>query len=70
MPVIEDVVVSPCVRVCTLDDDDVCLGCGRTLAEIKAWGGSDPDGRREILKSAEARMIAFEEKRQASGRRW
>lgn len=25
---------SPCVGLCTLDDDDVCIGCGRTLDEI------------------------------------
>lgn len=30
---------SPCVRRCTLNDDDICIGCGRTLADIAAWGG-------------------------------
>ena len=30
---------SPCVRRCTLNDDDICIGCGRTLGEIAAWGG-------------------------------
>ena len=29
--------VSPCVRICCLDDNDVCLGCGRTLDEIRRW---------------------------------
>lgn len=29
--------LSPCVLICTLDDDKQCLGCGRTLAEISAW---------------------------------
>jgi predicted Fe-S protein YdhL (DUF1289 family) len=28
---------SPCVLICTLDDDQSCLGCGRTLAEISSW---------------------------------
>ena len=28
---------SPCVSVCTLDDDDRCLGCGRTLEQISRW---------------------------------
>lgn len=27
---------SPCVQICTLDDD-VCIGCGRTVAEIANW---------------------------------
>jgi predicted Fe-S protein YdhL (DUF1289 family) len=30
-------VPSPCVRLCTLDQTDVCVGCGRTLADITAW---------------------------------
>ncbi|HSH29999.1 MAG TPA: DUF1289 domain-containing protein [Thiohalobacter sp.] len=25
---------SSCIRMCTLDDTDVCLGCGRSLKEI------------------------------------
>ena len=29
--------LSPCVLICTLDDDQQCLGCGRTLAQISAW---------------------------------
>ena len=28
---------SPCVRLCTLDDADVCVGCGRTLDDIRMW---------------------------------
>jgi hypothetical protein len=28
---------SPCNSLCTLDDDDRCLGCGRTLAQIMRW---------------------------------
>lgn len=30
-------VPSPCVRLCTLDDDDMCVGCGRTLDDIRRW---------------------------------
>ncbi|MDI9799611.1 DUF1289 domain-containing protein, partial [Pseudomonas aeruginosa] len=26
-------VASPCRRLCCLDDADVCVGCGRSLAE-------------------------------------
>lgn len=46
---------SPCIRMCTLDDDDVCLGCGRSLKEITEWGGADARRRREILAAAEQR---------------
>jgi predicted Fe-S protein YdhL (DUF1289 family) len=29
--------LSPCILICTLDDDKRCLGCGRTLAQISEW---------------------------------
>ena len=28
---------SPCRRACTLDREDICVGCGRTLDEILEW---------------------------------
>ncbi len=28
---------SPCVSICTLDDNRICLGCRRTLEEIRGW---------------------------------
>lgn len=30
-------VSTPCVRTCTLDRENVCLGCHRTLDEIVRW---------------------------------
>ncbi|MEM1174994.1 MAG: DUF1289 domain-containing protein [Pseudomonadota bacterium] len=29
--------LSPCVMICTLDDDDRCLGCGRSVDQISNW---------------------------------
>ncbi len=48
-------VESPCVRLCTLDRDDVCLGCHRHIDEICAWAAADDDERRRILERAAAR---------------
>jgi predicted Fe-S protein YdhL (DUF1289 family) len=28
---------SPCNSLCTLDDDNRCLGCSRTLEQISRW---------------------------------
>lgn len=28
---------SPCVDVCKLDSDFVCVGCGRTIDEVLKW---------------------------------
>ena len=32
----DDVVESPCNNVCKIEND-VCIGCGRTLEEIAHW---------------------------------
>ena len=29
---------SPCINVCSLDDNDLCIGCYRTGQEISYWG--------------------------------
>jgi predicted Fe-S protein YdhL (DUF1289 family) len=30
---------SPCIGVCTLDEDGIrCIGCGRTIEEIISYG--------------------------------
>ena len=37
--------MSPCVNICTLDDEQVCIGCLRRLEEIIAWAtmsGEEP----------------------------
>ncbi len=52
-------VESPCVRKCTLDDNDICVGCFRSIDEICAWGGADSGQRRVILQSAATRREAL-----------
>jgi len=49
---------SPCVRNCCLDDDDTCLGCFRSLAEIKEWAIADARRRLVILQNARERREA------------
>jgi len=51
-----EVVLSPCVGVCALDEDDVCIGCLRSGQEITQWGYVDNDGKRAILRNVEARL--------------
>lgn len=47
--VAEKPVESPCIRVCCLDDNNVCIGCYRTLDEITGWRDASEERRREIL---------------------
>jgi predicted Fe-S protein YdhL (DUF1289 family) len=43
-------VESPCIKVCVLDDQQVCIGCKRTLDEIVAWGSLSDDARMNVLE--------------------
>lgn len=54
--IIPEVVSSPCVSVCALDDDDICIGCLRSGQEISQWGYLDNSGKREILNKIEQRL--------------
>ncbi|HHJ35614.1 MAG TPA: DUF1289 domain-containing protein [Gammaproteobacteria bacterium] len=49
-------VVSPCVRNCCLDKQDVCIGCGRTVEEIIRWGDAGDTEKLSILKNATKRI--------------
>ena len=44
-----DTGASPCVRNCCLDDNDICLGCYRSITEITGWSAADNHQRSEIL---------------------
>ena len=35
--------MSPCLSICTLDENNQCMGCLRTLEEIKNWALLQPD---------------------------
>ncbi|UTW45304.1 DUF1289 domain-containing protein [bacterium SCSIO 12696] len=43
---------SPCISICALDDDDVCVGCYRTADEIRGWMAMDNVERKEVLKKS------------------
>lgn len=49
---------SPCVSLCALDEDDVCVGCQRSADEIRRWGLMDNDERRQVLRQCAERARA------------
>jgi predicted Fe-S protein YdhL (DUF1289 family) len=53
---------SPCVRNCCLDDDKICMGCHRSLAEICAWHEAPASEKIEILIRCRARYRERHEK--------
>ena len=48
-------VESPCINVCTLDAQKVCVGCGRTIEEIAVWSRLGDEERRAVCERAEGR---------------
>jgi len=51
-------IVSPCVGVCALDADDLCVGCYRTGQEITQWGAMSDEQRKAILEKVGERERA------------
>lgn len=50
-------VESPCKRHCCLNQDNICLGCHRSLEEIRQWGQSDSNAKQAILVNAHQRQL-------------
>lgn len=54
-------VLSPCIGVCTLDEDGLCHGCHRSSSEIARWPQMTDDERlrlmETVLPAREARRI-------------
>jgi predicted Fe-S protein YdhL (DUF1289 family) len=44
-------VLSPCIGVCMLDDEGLCMGCHRTSAEIARWSQMGDDERLTLMEN-------------------
>jgi hypothetical protein len=44
-------VASPCIDVCKLDAQGLCIGCRRTIGEISEWSGASETRWLEILRA-------------------
>lgn len=56
----DEVISSPCVSLCTLDSQDICVGCFRHIDEITGWHSADNQRRQEILNNCENRRSSNE----------
>ena len=51
---------TPCNKVCVIDAAcGLCIGCGRTLAEIGSWISMTADERRRVMDELPARRAAL-----------
>jgi predicted Fe-S protein YdhL (DUF1289 family) len=48
-------VSSPCVSICALDEQDICIGCHRTGDEILRWTQMSNEERRQVLAEVAGR---------------
>ncbi|UVE19011.1 DUF1289 domain-containing protein [Pseudomonas sp. LS44] len=55
---------NPCIKVCGFRHE-ICVGCGRSRDEIRAWKHLDKAGRRTALALADLRLLELA----ATGRR-
>ncbi len=46
---------SPCISICAMNEDDVCIGCYRTAAEIREWMLMDDEEKLEVLQKSSER---------------
>ncbi|KMT64403.1 DUF1289 domain-containing protein [Catenovulum maritimum] len=49
--------LSPCIRNCCLNEQDVCIGCGRMLSEITSWNKYTSEQQQAIIKLAHLRLV-------------
>lgn len=46
---------SPCVSICVLNKQDICVGCYRSGNEISHWGKMSNQEKRQILQKMDER---------------
>ena len=51
-------VKSPCIEVCSLDDQDVCIGCYRTANVIIEWFSASDERKQIILSAVNERRVS------------
>lgn len=52
-------VESPCVFVCTLDENDSCVGCGRLIREISGWAFMSEEERQQVVEDSARRLAEW-----------
>ena len=52
-------VPSPCTGICTLNAENVCVGCGRRIDEIAEWSRAFEPRKQRIVELAALRLAAI-----------
>ncbi|KKL16496.1 hypothetical protein LCGC14_2494970 [marine sediment metagenome] len=55
-PNIDRTISSPCISLCLLDETDTfCIGCNRTVDELRDWCIMDAEQKIKVLEDIEGR---------------
>jgi len=46
------IIPSPCVSICSMNEEDLCVGCYRTSREIREWMLMEDAERSEVIEVA------------------
>ena len=55
--------ITPCVSLCYMDENNVCMGCYRTSEEITDWRSKPEDEKIEITIRCKKEIAKHEAKR-------
>jgi predicted Fe-S protein YdhL (DUF1289 family) len=60
---------TPCIKVCVVDPlSTLCVGCGRTIAEIAAWTAMSETERRAVMAGLTERLARARSRASRGGR--
>ncbi|MFO0754552.1 MAG: DUF1289 domain-containing protein [Thermodesulfovibrionales bacterium] len=57
-----DGIKSPCLKKCSLNRQNICPTCYRTLEEIMVWSAADDEQKKRILAAVEQRKARHAQK--------
>ncbi len=49
-------IASPCKNTCSVNKDNICPGCGRTVDEVTGWEAADNTLKQEIVINSDKRL--------------
>lgn len=57
---INNKIQNPCIHVCTKDEKGICLGCYRSMEEIRAWYKYSDKQKLKVLDNALSRRAEYD----------
>ncbi len=55
MPTKKNTIKNPCIHVCTLDEEKICIGCHRSAEEIRGWFTMTDEQKLTVLANSNER---------------